>query len=161
MQIDEILEPAVREGFAASVAEEPEDLDQAIEAILDRGDDFTIAAFQLAINVNAIILQDIHDGDVPDDDEIADLAADFAETQEDWSDVSAELATTYMSAALGDQPVLDVMNPRDVATTGLALGGWLLSAFLPDDKEWTDYLDEVLHVLESTLPEDAEDLEEN
>lgn len=154
MPIDDTLEIAVREGFAASVAEEPERLDAAIEAILDRGDDFTIEAFQLAINVNSIILQDVHDGEVPDEDDIADLAADFAETQEDWSDVSAELATTYMSAAMGDQPVLDVMAPRDVATTGLALGGWLLTAFLPEDKDWTDYLDEVLHVLEEALPQD-------
>ncbi|GAA3605743.1 hypothetical protein GCM10022223_21910 [Kineosporia mesophila] len=154
MTIDSTLEAAVREGFAASVAEEPDDFDAAIEAILDRGDDFTIGAFQLAINVTAVILQDMHDGDVPDPEQIDDLADDFAETQEDWSLVSAELVRTYMSAALGEQAVLDVMSPGDVAITGFALGGWLLSAFLPDDKDWTDYLDEVLQVLETALGEE-------
>ncbi len=43
-----------------------------------------------------MILQDIHDGEIPKPDQIADLAADFAETQEDWSQISAELAAVYM-----------------------------------------------------------------
>lgn len=154
MTIDETLETAVREGFAASVAEEPERFYAAIDAILDRGDDFTIEAFQLAINVTAVILQDAHDGSVPEPKQIADLAADFAETQEDWSQVSAGLAATYMTAAVGDQPVLDVMGPGDVAATGLALGGWLLSTLLPDEMEWPDYLDEVLQVLEDALAQE-------
>ncbi|MBT0772996.1 hypothetical protein KIH74_28900 [Kineosporia sp. J2-2] len=154
MKIDDTVEIAVREGFAASVAEEPDRFYAAIESVVDRGDDFTINAFQLTINVNSIILQDIHEGSLPELDEIADLAEDFAETQEDWSEVSAELAGTYMAAALSEQSVLEVMNPGDVATTGFALGGWLLSAFLPDDKEWTDYLDEVLQVLETALAEE-------
>ena len=154
MKIDDTLETAVREGFAASVTEEPERFDEAVAAILDQGDDFTIDAFQLTINVTAIMLQDIHEGEIPGADEIEDLAADFAETQEGWSQISAELASTYMSAAVGDKPVLEVMSPGDVATTGLAVGGWLLSAFLPEDKEWTDYLDEVLQVLEGSLPQE-------
>jgi hypothetical protein len=152
MQIDDTLETAVREGFAASVDEDPDRFDASIAAILDRGDDFTIDAFQLTINVTAVILQDQHGGLIPSPERIADLAADFAETQEDWSLVSGDLAGTYMAAAVGDQPVLEVMKPGDVATTGLALGGWLLSAFLPEDKDWTDYLDEVLEVLEESLP---------
>ncbi len=159
MEID-VVEPAVRDAFAASVDEEPEEFHAAIGAILDEGDDFTIAAFQLAINVTAVILHDLHDGELPGDEEVSDLAEDFAETQEDWSEVSAELARTYMNAALGEEAVLDVMSPGDVAVTGFALGGWLLSAFLPEDdegnetKDWDDYLDEVLKVLTSALTED-------
>ncbi|GAB3243245.1 hypothetical protein [Kineosporia babensis] len=174
MEID-VVEPAVRDAFAASVDEEPEQFHAAIEAILDRGDDFTIAAFQLAINVAAVILQDLHEGELPGEEEIGDLAEDFAETQEEWSEVSAELARTYMSAALGEEAVLDVMSPGDVAVTGFALGGWLLSAFLPEadeaaeadqadeaadsgepgaTKDWDDYLDDILKVLSSALAED-------
>jgi hypothetical protein len=167
MKIDDTLEIAVRNTFAASVDEDPEQFDAAVGAILDRGDDFTVDAFQLTISVASVILQDIHDGEIPKPDQIADLAADFAETQEDWSTISAEVAAAYMAAAVGDEPVLDVMSPGDIANAGPAVGGWLLSAFLPEppaeEKEWTDYLDEVLAVLESPSDEDEddEDLEDN
>lgn len=165
MKIDDTLEIAVRNSFAASVDEEPELFDAAVGAILDRGDDFTIDAFQLTINVTAVILQDIHDGEIPKPDQIADLAADFAETQEDWSQISAELAAVYMATAVSDEPVLEIMNPGDIATAGPAVGGWLLSAFLPEDeeKEWTDYLDEVLSVLEASgehTDDDDEDIDD-
>ena len=153
MEIDAV-EPAVRAAFEASVEEDPDRFHEAIEDILDRGDDFTIEAFQLAINVTAIVLQDMHDGEVPGAQEISDLAEDFAQTQEDWSEVSADLARTYMASAMGEEAVLDVMSPGDVAVTGFALGGWLLSAFLPEDKDWSTYLDEVLKALEAALAEE-------
>ncbi|GAB6899602.1 hypothetical protein [Kineosporia succinea] len=153
MLIDDAVEAAVREGFAASVFEDPDQFDAAIDAILEQGDDFTINAFQLTINVTAVVLQDLHDGDVPAEGDIEDLAQNFAETQENWSEVSADLARTYMSAAVGEKPVLEVMDPGDVATTGLAVGGWLLAVYPPDEQEWTDYLDEVLHVLEGAQGE--------
>lgn len=124
MEIDAV-EPAVRAAFEASVEEDPDRFHEAIEDILDRGDDFTIEAFQLAINVTAIVLQDMHDGEVPGAQEISDLAEDFAETQEDWSEVSADLARTYMASAMGEEAVLDVMSRATSRSPASRwAGGW-------------------------------------
>ena len=47
------------------------------------------------------------------------------------------------------RPVLVVFVGYDPIFAACAIGGWLLSAFVPDEVEWTDFLDGILDGLES------------
>jgi hypothetical protein len=47
--------------------------------------------------------------------------------------------------------MVEVLDIGDIAAASLAIGGWLLSAFLPEGKHWNDFLDDILDTLE-TIP---------
>ena len=150
MKIDKTVESSVREAFAASVAEEPERFDAALEVIADQGESFTQNAVNLAIAVDAVALVLLHDGEAPDEDQVKELAHDFVATQA-WAGISNDVATGFLTGASSDvTPLSDVLPIGDIAQASLAIGGWLLSAFLPEDKDWTDFLDEILGRLEAT-----------
>jgi hypothetical protein len=149
VKIDKSVESSVREAFAASVAEEPERFETAIEVIADRGETFTRDAVNLAIAVDAAALVLLHEGEAPDEDQVQELAHDFVETQS-WAGISADVATAFLSSVSRDEtPLPEVLPVGDIAQASVAIGGWLLSAFLPEDKDWTDFLDEILGRLEA------------
>ena len=149
MKIDKSVESAVREAFAASVAEEPERFESALEVIADRGEAFTKDAVNLAIAVDAAALVLLHDGEAPDEDQVEELAHDFVETQS-WAEISPDVATRFLVGASSDETTWSEALPvGDIAQASFAVGGWLLSAFLPEDKDWTDFLDEILGRLEA------------
>jgi hypothetical protein len=149
VKIDKSVEPSVREAFAASVAEEPERFDTALEAIADRGETFTRDAVNLAIAVDAAALILLHEGDAPDEDQAEELAHDFVESQS-WAGISEDVAATFLAGVSTDAtPLPDLLPVGDIAQASFAIGGWLLAAFLPEDKDWTDFLDEILGQLEA------------
>lgn len=147
MKIDKKVEPAVREAFAASVAEEPERFETAFEVIADRGDDFARRALSLAIAIDASALFNLHEGLWPDEEQARKLAHDFMES-ETWARVPEEDAATFLTA-LSDPASLPTALPLgDLAWTSYVMGGWLLAAFLPEGRDWTDFLDDILDKLE-------------
>ena len=150
MNIDKGVESAVREAFAASVAEEPERFDTALEIIADQGETFARDAVNLAVAVDAAALVLLHEGETPDEDQVKELAHDFVKTQP-WAGISIDVATSFLAGATSDvTPLPEILPVGDVVPTAFAIGGWLLSAFLPEDKDWTDFLDEILGRLEVT-----------
>jgi len=149
------VEPVVREAFAASVAEEAERFDQALEDVVRRGDDFARTAVSLAIVIDSATLLTLHEDQPPDDDQLRPLAHDFVESQTWLDDVQEDAVLSFLHfIAHGEPRVQDILPLADIAQISFALGGWLLSAYLPEGKDWTDLLDEVLDRLEAT-PADA------
>ena len=148
MKVDKRVEPAVREAFAASVAGEPARFANALEAIAVQGDDSARNALQLALSVDAAALYAIHEGQRPEDPHLQTLAKQFAESER-WAEIDAATAERFLRALAGATPVLDVLTAEDVAETAFAIGGWLLAAFLPGGKDWTDFLDDILDALEA------------
>jgi hypothetical protein len=71
--IDRDVERLAREAFGAAVAGEPDRFDAAVERIADRGDAFTRAALDLGVAVDSAALFSVHEGQRPDDEQLADL----------------------------------------------------------------------------------------
>ena len=148
MKIDKQVEHAVREAFGASVAEEPTRFNSALEAITDRGEGFTRDAINLAVAVDSAALFALHEGVGPDEDQTLQLARDFVRSQP-WARIGEDVAAPFFTALAGGQEALpDALEVGDIAQASLAVGGWLLSAFLAEDRAWTDFLDDLLEHLE-------------
>jgi hypothetical protein len=148
VKIDKKVEPAVREALASSVAGERERFDTATTTIAQSGDDFVNRALALVFAIDATALYSIHDGQRPSDEQLDFLSREFTR-QEDWTDVDAVTALTYLTALADTRPPLDALSLPDVFFTSFAVGGWLLSAFVPNDLKWTDFLDTILDKIES------------
>ncbi|MBO0871050.1 MAG: hypothetical protein J2P15_21065 [Micromonosporaceae bacterium] len=147
MKIDERVEPLVREAFAAAIARDADRLTEAVTAIAAAGDQTATDAINLALKITAYALLDIHEGFTPDQEQIHDLAKDFCEMEE-WA-VPDEAAAVKLLTALGNVSSVEaVLRPEEIAVLLFVLGAWLLTAFLPDDKHWPQYLDEILDDLE-------------
>ena len=149
MKIDPNVERLTREAFAASVAGEADRFDAALVAIADQGDETTSHALALALAVDRIALFAIHDGQRPDENQMAYLAGGLAEDAQTW----APDAVTRQSARSFLDSIADVstttLEPGDLALHAFGTGGWLLSSFQSSGKKWTEFLDQILDTLES------------
>lgn len=142
--IDPTLEPLVREGFAAVVARDADRLKLAIEAIPDEGVE---GALRLGAAVDAYLVRDLIAED-PTASELDEMADNFV-SMEDWfplGDLSAH--SFFQRIGGGGDAQIDA---GQFALLIFLTGGWLLSAFLPDGKNWFEYLDEVLGVLDHSV----------
>jgi hypothetical protein len=148
VKIDNEVEPVVREAFASSVAAEPDRFNNALENLGSRGDQFAREALRLALSIDAAALYVIHDGQRPNSEQLQSLAQDFTKT-ETWVDIAPEVPIKFLTALAEGTSVFEVLPPDDVADVTFVMGGWLLAAFLPDGKDWTDFLDEILDALEA------------
>jgi hypothetical protein len=148
MKIDSTIEPMVREAFAASVAGEPERFETGVEAIAERGDEFTSRALALALAVDHLALLLTHSGQRPDDQQLDYLAGGLAEDAQHWgADITPASARSFLeSLATGSSTTL---SPGELVEIAFGAGGWLLSAFLPEGKRWTEFLDEIEDALET------------
>ena len=152
MKIDNAVEPVVREAFASSVAAEPDRLNNALEDIGTRGDQFAQDALRLALSIDAAALYIVHDGQRPSSEQLRSLVQDFVKT-ETWADIASGIPIKFLTALAEGTSVFEVLPPEDVSDVTFVVGGWLLAAFLPEGKDWTDFLDEILDGLEATPPQ--------
>jgi hypothetical protein len=149
VKIDKNVEPAVREAFAASVAGERERFDAAVTRIGRSGDDFVNKALELVLAVNSAALSSIHEGKPPSDRQLQRLAEEFTNQENEWADIDAATTLTYLTSLADRKSPLEDLSLAEMFFTAFATGGWLLSAFLPDDGKWAAFLDEILDQLES------------
>jgi hypothetical protein len=149
LKIDSTVEPLVREAFAGAVNKNGKRLEDAIAAIAGRGDDATTKALALALAVDNVALTLIHSGQRPPDAQLEYLAQRLAADAADWAPdvVTREKARSFLGSLVDPAPT--ALPWGEVAMLAFGTGGWLLAAFLPDDKDWTDFLDEIEDALES------------
>lgn len=148
MKVDKNVEPAVRKAYAAAVAGNSEWLNDALKEIADGGDDFAVRALELAVVVDAAALHALYDGH-PDADQIDELLGHFRDS-ESWGGIHPAVARPFLTALADHTPAQDAVGLADLADVSIVMGAWLLSAFLPDGKDWTDFLDEILDALETS-----------
>jgi len=148
MKVDRAIEPLVREVFASAVAEDPEWFERALEALADRGDAVSREALGLAAAIDSAALFLLHGGQRPDTEELERLASEVVQS-ESWIEISTDAVSRFLRALVGDGPSMSEVLPiGDLAVVDFVVGAWLLAAFLPEDKTWTDFLDQVLVALE-------------
>jgi hypothetical protein len=148
VKINNEVEPVVREAFAASVAGERDRFTAALESVAALGEDRAREALELALSVSSSALLTVHQGERPDDEQVARLGAELADDADDWSDdiTPANAAAFLYALADGRAPEMETGLLAELAFGG---GGWLLSSFLPGDAKWTTFLDQILDSLES------------
>jgi hypothetical protein len=137
------VERAARNAFAGAVAGDSERFDAAIDAITNSTERFSILVAHLGHQVSERALLSIHHAEPAADTQLRRLSREFA-AQEDWSGIDAKTALTYLSALNEGRPPTSALPYESVLPVTFAVGGWLLSAFIPDEVEWTDFLDGVL-----------------
>ena len=154
LRIDEQVEPVVREAFAGAVVGDPGRFDRAFDAVAARGAAFAQHGALLAATVDAAALFILHGEQMPGDEQLRYLALQFEEAQA-WAGIPPGVALTFLTALASGTPVVDVLPLERVAEMAFVMGGWLLSAFLPEGGEWTDFLDHILDSLEAMPPTDG------
>lgn len=144
MKIDRDVELSVRKAFMAAVKGDGVGFNTAVQAIADQGDDFLAQAVALAYAVDAAALFSIHSGQRPDDQQLQLLAQEFTEQEEGWADVAEAVTLKYLTSLADGTSPLTVISATDTTFASLAIGGWLLSAFVPEGGDWFDFLDSIL-----------------
>ena len=149
MSVNMNVEPLVREAVAAGIAADPDRCAEALRAMLTTGGEEAVGdSVHLGLAICYYALLDLHGGQRPDDEQLTDLARSFVEMN-GWAGFDADEALAFLTALADTRPVDDVL-PAEVSTRLVfVMAGWLLAAFPPEDREWTDFLDDILDRLES------------
>lgn len=121
----------------------------AVAAIGSAGDEFYSKALSLVFGIDAAALYSIHELQRPDDEQLQLLANDFARQEAEWAEVDAPTALAFLTVLADGKPPLDVLSVADATFAAFAIGGWLVSAFIPNDTEWTAFLDAILDRLDA------------
>jgi hypothetical protein len=148
MQIDPQVEPLVRAALGAAVDRDPAKSEDALRAIMGRGDGAVREALDLALAIGLVALFDIHDGVRPTDNQLQDLAESFTQ-MESWAEFDHDTALTFLTALADQRSPEDVLAPEVVVRLVFVAAAWLLAGFLEEDEHWYDYLDKILNTLES------------
>jgi len=127
---------------------ELERFEAALESLAARDDTFTRDAVNLAIMVDSAALFAIHEGHRPDGEQLRYLARTFSQSQS-WAEIAPEPALELLTSLADQTPVQNGLSLEDLSQLVFVVGAWLLSDFLPGDKDWTDFLDVILDRIES------------
>ncbi|GAA3593608.1 hypothetical protein GCM10022223_05650 [Kineosporia mesophila] len=147
MRIDSQVEPLVREALGAAVARDPERSAEAAKALAARGDSDFQYGISLCLAVDSFKLLDLHGG-WPGEERITFLAEGFAR-MEAWAEIEQSTAEAFLAALAEQRDPTSVLPPEVAVRTAFVVGGWLLSAFPPEEQSWEDALDQVLNALEA------------
>ncbi len=146
MEIDDRVEPLVREAIAAVVGQDPDRFQRAIHAFPD--DDTMTKGVQLACGLTLFVLDDLYEGRRPTGEEVQSLAADVA-TGEEWTDITRDEVSTFFDAAY-DRVRIDTVLPLErVVILSYVVAASLLSSYHEDDEEWWEYLDRAEAAIEA------------
>ncbi|GAB3252042.1 hypothetical protein [Kineosporia babensis] len=149
MVIDSYVESLLRETLAAMVARNLEWSAEALQALLDQGDQVYAEAVELCFAVNSQVLHDLHNGP-PHPVSIASLAESVV-AMEAWAALDQPTVQTFMMAlAEARDPAIEL--PAEAARTGFVVGAWLLAISAPENTSWEAVLDSTLHTL-AAVPE--------
>jgi hypothetical protein len=145
--IERRVERAVRRTLGGAVAGEIDRFNSELSTIVGTGQEFSTQAVNLATSIGSVALFSIHHGNRPDRRLLGRLTREFS-VYESWTGFDPDTARTYLGALADRRPPVRVLSVEDTRRAAFLVGGWLISAFLPDDVQWTDFLDGILVRLE-------------
>ncbi len=137
-------ERAVRRAVAGAVAGDQERFGAAVTSIQEAKTALAGESRDLAFEIGEATLLSIHHDQIPSDVQLKRLASEFARIEK-WSGIDRSTVLDTLTALLAGPP-FPTQTPLSVV---VALDAWLLSAFIPDEVEWTDFLDGILNRLEA------------
>lgn len=146
MRIDDQVEPLVREALTAVVKSDPERLRQAFTAFPDN--DAMTSGARLATAVALYVLNDVY-GQRPTPAELRSVADKLVE-MEDWTDVTPDEVTTFLTASYDGARATEVLPADRIAPLAYVIAGNLLSSCCKDGEYWFNYLDRVEAGLEAS-----------
>jgi hypothetical protein len=146
MRIDAQIEPLVREALTAVVKSDPDRLRRAFEAFPDS--DAMTSGARLATAVTLFVLHDIY-GRRPTLAEVRSVADKLVE-MEDWTDVSSEEVTAFLTAAYDGSRADQVLPADRIAPLAYVTAGNLLSSCCKEGEFWFNYLDRAESGLEAS-----------
>ena len=146
MRIDEQVEPLVREALTAVVKSDPDRLRQAFTAFPD--DDTMVSGARLATAVALYVLNDVY-GRRPTPAELRSVADKLVE-MEDWTDVTSDEVTTFLTAAYDGTRADQVLPVDRIAPLAYVIAGNLLSSCCKEGEFWFNYLDRAESGLEAS-----------
>jgi hypothetical protein len=146
MRIDDQVEPLVREALTAVVKSDPDRLRQAFAAFPD-GSAMTSGA-RLATAVALFVLNDVY-GRRPTPAEVRSVADKLVEL-EDWTDISSDEVTTFLTAAYGGTRADRILPADRIAPLAYVIAGNLLSSCCKEGEFWFNYLDRAESGLEAS-----------
>jgi len=144
--IDLRVEPLVREALAAVIGQDHERLQRALFAF--QGDDAMTHGVRLATAAALFVLHDLHEGDRPTGDELAEIAGDIASAEE-WIDVTAAEIAEYLQATCAGGSPDRVLPMERVILLAFVTAANLLASYRSDDEHWWDFLDRAEAAIEA------------
>jgi hypothetical protein len=135
-------ERKARKAFAGAVAGDIDRFNAALEEIESAKHASQIR--ELGVRIASATLLSIHHEELASGPQVRRLSREFAE-QEAWSSIDAKTALTYLTALNEARPPVSVLPVEVVTPATFVIGAWLLAAFIPDEVEWTDFLDGILN----------------
>ena len=148
MNVEDDVERVVRGVIAGAIAQDSDQFDSALETMTSKGEEFAQKCLFLGFAICYAALLDINDGDVPDEPRLRYLTQSLVDS-EPWAEIDPVAALKFLSALAHQTPVDEGLQLGDAVDLIFIVNGWLLSAFPPDDRAWTAFLDSVLDQLES------------
>lgn len=139
--IDRDVEKLVRKVLHGVVQSDSAKFEAALQEIPDS---HISSAVSLALAIDRTVLSDFSQ-DSTSPERLEYLSSEFVK-MEDWynaRDLPVKEFLSWIQGGVGPSPDSDV-----VGLLAFLVGGWLLSAFLEDDAEWYDYLDDILNRLD-------------
>jgi len=146
MRIDDQVEPLVREALTAVVKSDPDRLRQAFTAFPN--DDAMTSGARLATAVALYVLNDVY-GRRPTPAELRSVADKLVE-MEDWTDVTSDEVTTFLTGAYDGARATQVLPANRVAPLAYVIAGNLLSSCCKEGESWFNYLDRAESGLETS-----------
>lgn len=146
MEIDDQVEPLVREALTAVVKCDTERLGQAILAF--PSDDAMLKGAHLTTAVALYVLNDVY-GRRPTSEEIRAVADKLVE-MEDWTDVTSDEVFAFLTAAHDRRRLDEVLPPDRIIPLAYLIAGNLLSSCCDEGEFWFNYLDRAEAVIEAT-----------
>jgi hypothetical protein len=146
MNIDERVEPLVRQALEGAVKSDENRLDAALKAFPDEAT--RLAGLRLALAICGAVVLDLYKGQ-PSGEQRRALAEKVAE-MEGWASLTAVDVDTFLTALLAGSPLEEAMDPESVVPLTFIITGSLLSAApQAEDRYWFNYLDHVEAAIEA------------
>lgn len=148
MTVNMQVEPLVREAIAASLAADPGRCADALKAMMRAGgEDAVKDSVHLGLAICYQALLELHGGR-PDDEQLEELSQSFVEMNA-WADFDQNVVLRFLIVLANQTPVDDVLPAEESTRLVFVMAAWLLAAFPPEEREWTEFLDQILDRLES------------
>ena len=141
-RVDPTVQTLVRAVLQSVVSQDAATFESSLAGIADAHQE---PALRLVLAIDAFVLRDLHGGE-PNGAQIAAMAQSFRE-MEDWYQAGKLPVEDFLSGLVRPEEASDLKADESVLCAYL-VGGWLLAAYLPQDKAWWQYLNEVLDSLD-------------
>jgi hypothetical protein len=146
MNIDDRVEPLVRDTLYAAVRQDFDQLETALQAFPD--DQSSRKGAELALAIGAVTLLDVY-GRKPTPTEIRAVGDKLCQ-METWAEPTPDEVNTFLTKLVDGESLEGALPAESVVILAFVVAANLLSSCHKEGEEWWDYLDRIEAGLEAT-----------